>query len=343
MTGKRRARILLGGGVLLLAASIAFAATRVRFLQGSSDPRAMAGKRAPEFTGIDRWLNSPPLTLSSLRGKVVWIDFWTYSCINCIRTLPHLREVYARYRPYGLEVVGVHSPEFSFEKDARNVAAAVERYRLAYPVAMDNDMKTWRAYRNAYWPRVYLLDATGRIRFDHAGEGGEQDLQTVVRQLLTEAGARTLPAPIDFAATGPNASITPEIYAGYERGGAQGALANVEGYSPDADVTYKPVSDAEVERAGTGGAFFCEGTWRNAPEYMESRTDGARIRLAYSAQKVFMVAAPSGAPVRAVAGARALDVARSDLYELVSLARPESHILTLTVPKGFRLYTFTFG
>ena len=348
MPRNRTAIILIA--VLLFGGAIAFTATRVRSLQGNLGTGPASGMPAPEFTGISTWINSKPLTLADLRGKVVWIDFWTFSCINCIRTLPAVRALYDRYHAYGFEVVGVHSPEFGFEKSAPNVRAAVERNMLRYPNAMDNDMATWRAYHNQYWPRVYLLDAKGKIRFDHIGEGGEDELQTQVRALLRETSA-TLPPRVDLTADLPSAHITPEIYAGFERGSQQGSLANPEGYQPSVIVNYKPVSASAVTAAGVDGAFFLEGKWSASGEYVQAAEDGARIVLHFFARKVFFVAAPSGAPARAhlsvdgttPATGGDLVVNRDDLFSALALPQASEHVLTITASKGFRLYTFTFG
>ena len=169
MTPKKRLQLWIAIGVVVLAGAVSVAAVRLSSLQGSL-PAQTVRKPAPEFIGINSWLNSPPLTLKQLRGKVVWIDFWTYSCINCIRTLPDVRAFYARYHQAGLEIVGVHSPEFSFEKNVTNIKAAITRYHLPYPIAVDNQMATWNAYHNDSWPHVYLIDQTGKIAFEYSGE-----------------------------------------------------------------------------------------------------------------------------------------------------------------------------
>src|SRR5271157_1550955 len=148
---------------------------------------------APEFTGIDHWLNSKPLTLADLRGKVVLVDFWTYSCINCIRTLPYVEGWYEKYASDGFVVVGVHAPEFAFEHDTGNVSAAIARYGITYPVAQDNEFATWSAYSNEYWPADYLIDATGHIRAEHFGEGDYDGTEADIRALLQQAGRSALP------------------------------------------------------------------------------------------------------------------------------------------------------
>jgi cytochrome c biogenesis protein CcdA/thiol-disulfide isomerase/thioredoxin len=145
------------------------------------------GENAPEFMGVETWLNVPgPLAMSALKGKVVLIDFWTYSCINCIRTLPHIQKLHERYASQGLVVIGVHTPEFSFERSASNVRDAMARFGLTYPVALDNRYQTWEIYRNNYWPAQYIIDRKGRIVFQHAGEGQQEEIENRVRQALSE-------------------------------------------------------------------------------------------------------------------------------------------------------------
>lgn len=145
---------------------------------------------APEFAGIDHWLNSPPLTMQDLRGKVVLVDFWTYSCINCVNTLPYVKKWYDKYKDQGLVVVGVHTPEFPFEKSTANVEAALKRFGIRYPVAQDNAYGTWSAYRNQYWPATYLIDANGRIVYQHYGEGRYEETEAAIQRLLAERKAK---------------------------------------------------------------------------------------------------------------------------------------------------------
>ena len=344
-------------GFVILGIAIVIAAFRLDVLQGKPPAGSVRSDPAPEFAGIAGWLNSEPLTLRRLRGRVVLIDFWAYSCVNCVRTFPALRKLYATYRPFGLEIVGVHAPEFDFEKRAVNVEDAIRRNQLSWPVALDNDMATWRAYDNHWWPHVYLVDARGTIRFDHIGEGGDDLIQTRLRSLLTETGAR-LPAPVDLAEKSLTAHMTPEIYAGFDRGSVNRTIGNREGYRRDQVVDYARVADDAIRAAGPGGTLFLEGRWRATDEYLEAAEDGARIVLPFFARDVFFVAAaPSPADVRllldgrtveaadlgADAGDGVVHVSRSDLYRLIALDRADLHTLTLTAEKGFRLYTFTFG
>ncbi|TQF31459.1 thioredoxin family protein [Bradyrhizobium sp. UNPA324] len=145
---------------------------------------AASQQSAPDFAGINTWFNSKPLSLTELRGKVVLVDFWTYGCVNCVNTLPHVTELYAKYRDKGLVVVGVHTPEFPFERSASNVQAALKRHGITYPVAQDNDSRTWSAYRNQYWPAQYIIDQSGKIVFQHAGEGSYDEIDRTVAKLL---------------------------------------------------------------------------------------------------------------------------------------------------------------
>src|SRR3989442_1503728 len=189
-------------------------------------PAAAQGSRlpdlgkAPEFVGISHWLNTPgerPLALGSLRGKVVLVDFWTYSCINCIRTLPHLRAWYAAYHKDGLEIVGVHTPEFAFEHVLSNVRGAAHRLGVSWPVALDNDYKTWTAYSNEYWPAEYLIDKTGRVRHVHFGEGEYGASEQSIRRLLAESGVSVPKRTSALSDRTPNEVTTPETYLGYDR------------------------------------------------------------------------------------------------------------------------------
>ena len=175
---------------------------------------------APEIADTQRWWNTPgdrPLTLRSLRGRVVLIDFWTYSCINCLRTLPALRAWDARYRRDGLTIIGMHAPEFPFERDAGNVGQAIERNGLRYPVAQDNDFANWSAYGNQYWPAKYLIDARGRVRYVHFGEGSYDRTEHAIRALLEEAGRGRLGSMAAARVETPHGVQTPESYLGAER------------------------------------------------------------------------------------------------------------------------------
>ena len=179
---------------------------------------------APAFTDNQDWFNTPgdkPLTLAGLRGHVVLVDFWTYTCINCIRTLPYLKRMYATYHRYGLDIVGVETPEFTFEQEASNVRQAISTDGIKYPVVQDNRYGTWNAYHNQYWPAEYFIDAQGKIRHIKFGEGDYEQDEAVIRQLLFEAGARHLPPPVTPGAIVPSKGLaTPETYIDPERASA---------------------------------------------------------------------------------------------------------------------------
>ena len=305
--------------------------------------------RAPDFTGNDRWFNSKPLTLDALHGRVVLVDFWTYTCINCIRTLPYLRAWDAAYRSRGLTIVGVHTPEFSFERDAGNVKDAIAQNKLRYPVAQDNGYATWNAWGNQYWPAKYLIDAKGRVRYVHFGEGDDDKTEAAIRSLLAEAGAERLGGDAKVGATEtPGSEATPETYLGSRR-----AAGWVPGKPKDGTRTYTPPGKLAESRFALGGR------WRVDPESAEA-VSGATLQANVVGKAVFLVLSSrddkprdiqvelDGRPIRAaqagedVHGGR-VTVRRQRLYRLVSLPETERHRLTLRFAPGVAGYAFTFG
>ncbi len=247
---------------------------------------------APEFQGIEAWLNSPPLTLESLRGKVVLVDFWTYSCINCLRTLPYLKSWDEKYRDKGLVIIGIHTPEFQFEHDQSNVRMAVAKYGLKYPIALDNGYQTWTAFQNHFWPHKYLMDQDGVIRHEQIGEGGYQETEAMIQKLLNERGAKA-----EMAATMiPESEIeshkigTSEIYFGLEKSEYQG---NEERTVLNKVVTYKPPRAIQENR------YYLVGPWmvgQESARFIGGAEGG--ILLRYTARSVNMVAgAIGGQPV----------------------------------------------
>jgi cytochrome c biogenesis protein CcdA/thiol-disulfide isomerase/thioredoxin len=286
--------------------------------------------RAPEITGTQRWFNTRggrPLALAGLRGRVVLVDFWTYSCINCLRTLPYLRAWDARYRRAGLTIVGVHAPEFPFERDAGNVARAVRANRLRYPVAQDNDFATWDAYGNRFWPAKYLIDARGRVRYTHFGEGAYAGTERAIRALLREAGRGRLGAGARARTDGALPGATPETYLGADRAErvVRGAAA----------------ADPPLHHVGM------QGRWRVEPDRAVAER-GARLNLRFAAQRVYLVLGSHGGlrRVRILLDGRrrrTVRVRSHRLYELVRLARAGTHVLTLKPDPGTEAYAFTFG
>ena len=304
---------------------------------------------APEFTGIDHWLNSKPLTLADLRGKVVLVDFWTYSCINCIRTLPYVEGWYQKYASDGLIVVGVHSPEFAFEHDTGNVSAAIARFGITYPVAQDNEFSTWNAYSNEYWPADYLIDASGHIRAEHFGEGDYDGTEADIRALLQEAGKSALPSQTAEPAGAPIAgSQSPETYLGSAR---QSDFAGA--YPGDGTHAFQLPSKLDLNSWGLGG------TWDVASQYITATQAGDKLEFSFQARDVYLVMSAPGsvtahvtiggvtAPAQGtedVSASGELTVSSARLYHLVHLPASAQATLTITFDApGTQAYAFTFG
>ncbi|WP_312704390.1 redoxin family protein, partial [Stenotrophomonas lactitubi] len=254
----------------------------------------------PSLSGATGWLNSPPLSAEQLRGKVVLIDFWTYSCINCLRAMPFVHEWAQRYRDHGLVVVGVHTPEFAFERDPRNVMKAVQQLKVEYPVALDNQYSIWRAFNNRYWPAHYFIDAQGNIRGHQFGEGNYAHSEQVIRRLLVEAGQTDLPPPADPAAADLQGVATqadmgnlrsPETYLGHARAEQ---FASPGGQRADAAFGYALPSTLALNQWGLSGQ------WRVNDEAAQLRQAGGRIAFQFHARDLHLVLAPGedGAPVR---------------------------------------------
>jgi thiol-disulfide isomerase/thioredoxin len=270
------------------------------------------------------------LTMKGLRGRVVLIDFWTYSCINCLRTLPHVREWDSRYRDAGLTIVGVHTPEFAFERVASNVRENVKKLELHYPVALDNDFGTWEAWHNQYWPAKYLIDRNGHVRYYHFGEGEYAATEEAIRTLL---GAEAPPAS-NLADDGPHGELTPESYLGFARIARNGgdAVAN------DAEHTYRlPAMLADNELAFGG-------SWRVERERAIAGR-AARLRLDYRARNVYLVLTGTGSVRVLVDGKpeRTVRVTGDRLYALVERPKIGDHLLELRFSPGVAGYAFTFG
>jgi cytochrome c biogenesis protein CcdA/thiol-disulfide isomerase/thioredoxin len=289
--------------------------------------------QAPEFTGIYHWLNSSPLTIKGLKGKVVLVDFWTYSCINCIRTLPYVTRWYDTYKNQGLVIVGVHTPEFSFEKNTNNVADAIHRFNIHYPVAQDNEYATWNAYNNKYWPAEYLIDKNGNIVYEHSGEGNYDHTENTIRELLgigVNPNART-------STLGDIQS--PEMYFGTDR---------LEYLTPD----QSPSASAKRYKLSSQLAlnnFALEGTWRFANDHMVLLRSNGLIKLHFSSGKLFIVADSRGKPTTLkirVDGKQRPDVTvgTSQLYTLFDSDDYSDHTAEIQIPDaGFEAFTFTFG
>jgi len=318
---------------------------------------------APEFKGITSYINTNGTKLSDLKGKVVLVDFWTYSCINCIRTLPYLVDWNQKYSDKGLVIVGIHSPEFEFEKNIDNVKQAVARFGIKYPVLLDNDHGTWNAYQNNYWPRKYLVDSEGYIRYDHIGEGGYAETENAIRNLLAERsnqqGLETsnlnqtkLIVP-KMPSVDLNQIKTPELYFGYQY--ARSQLGNIEGFNPEKTVNYTiPSSNLDTN------VIYLQGLWKNNPDNMELVGPDGKITLVYSAKSVNIVAGGKGhVTVREydngvqtnnsskgndtdAEGKLSIDGQR--LYNIADNTNYGNHHIEIDARgPGFKIYTFTFG
>jgi cytochrome c biogenesis protein CcdA/thiol-disulfide isomerase/thioredoxin len=285
---------------------------------------------APPLHPDGVWINSRPLTLAQLRGKVVLVDFWTYSCINCLRTLPHLKAWYAAYHHKGLVIVGVHTPEFAFEHVASNVRAAVKRLGIAYPVVQDNRYKTWDSYANEYWPAEYLIDRAGHVRHTHFGEGEYGHTEQLIRQLLGANG----PAARRIADATPRELLTPETYLGYAR------LQNYVGSRvvPNAFAPYRyahSLADSDLSYSGT---------WKVGGEKIVAGP-GAGLRLHFHAQNVYIVLGGRGT-VRATIDGKPAGTLHVDAYRLYTVRASHTTAdatLQLDFSSGVQAYSFTFG
>lgn len=314
----------------------------------------------PPLSGATRWLNSPPLTPQALKGKVVLVDFWTYSCINCLRALPYVKAWADRYRDQGLVVIGVHTPEFAFEKDVGNVRKATDELGVTYPVAIDNDYAVWRAFDNHYWPAHYFIDAEGRIRHHHFGEGDYDGSERVIRQLLAEAGGKAMPADlVSVDAAGAQAAAdwaevaSPETYVGY---GRARNFVSPGGAVPDTARAYEPGRPALNE-------WGLSGNWTVGAERATLNAAGGGIVYRFHARDLHLVLgpAPDGRPVRftvtvdgeAPGGSHGADtdaagngtVTGQRLYQLVRQSGPvEDRTFEIRfLDPGAEAYAFTFG
>lgn len=303
---------------------------------------------APDFAGGTKWFNSEPLTIVELRGKVVVVDFWTYTCINCIRTLPYLKEWHRKYRDKGLTIIGVHTPEFEFEKDPKNVEQAIKDFGIEYPVVQDNEYLIWKAYENHYWPAKYFVDKDGRIRNSHFGEGAYKESEKLIQKLLTEAGSQAKEALIS-ASPPSSGARTPETYLGYRR---MANFASPEGVRQDRIATYTIPTGLPVRTFAYGGK------WHIGPEFAVAK-ERATLSFRFEAKEVYLVMRPQAdtGRVRILlddnlveskhAGEDVQDsfvtVRKDRMYRLIRLPRTGLHTLTLELDEGIEVYAFTFG
>ena len=313
--------------------------------------------KAPDLVGISGYVNTNPEDLkNAMKNKVVLYDFWTYSCINCIRTLPYITAWNEKYADKGLLIIGVHSPEFEFEKDISNVKMAVEKYGIKYPNVLDNDHKTWSAFGNQYWPREYITDYQGYIRHDHIGEGNYDETEKVIQQLLDERGQHL---GLNVVADQPLVNIpehqfssfqTPELYFGYDFAQGRNYLGNSEGFNPGQTITYSLPDKQNIDH------YYLEGKWQNLSDSMKLVSDNGKIVLSYSAKSVHIVAANESTLQILLDGDSikpqdsgddvqngTVHIFENRLYNIVSTSQAGQHTLTILAKPAFQMFTFTFG
>ena len=316
-------------------------------------------KKAPNLVGISHYLNTSPEELTrEIKDSVVLYDIWTYSCINCIRTLPYITSWNEKYSDQGLLIVGIHSPEFEFEKNPENVKIAIEKYGINYPVVLDNDMKTWKAFENNYWPRKYIADHQGNLRYDHIGEGGYQETEKIIQQLLDE---RANAMGIKVSSTIPLVSIeefehtlfrTPELYFGYKFAQNRNQLGSQEGFQPGKTITYAEPKNIELNK------FYPIGNWKNHDDSMELTTSKGSIKLSFNAKEVNIVTENNaqleifldGIPLTEkfagsdIISGNQLIVSDPGMYNIINSDTSISHIMEIQINgEGFQAFTFTFG
>ncbi len=327
-------------------------------------PQEQAPVRAPEFPQNVNWIQGGPKTMAELKGQAVLIDFWDYTCVNCINTLPYVKEWHKRYAEAGLTIVGVHAPEFSFAHNGDHVRAAIAEHGLEYPIVQDNEYAIWQAYANRYWPAHYLINHEGYLKYYHFGDGAyretEEAIQAVLKDAFPEAVLPALMEPVrDIDASGAACyRVTPELYLGYQRG----RIGNVAGIVPDRPATYKDV-DKHAE-----GHFFLEGDWQLGQE-SSARPVGAagesKLHVRYMAKELNLVMTPpltgdeatvelfqngsplaaedAGSDVQMEDGKAVVKVGRPGLYRLVNNREIDTYELTLsTTSDGLAMYAFTF-
>ena len=327
--------------------------------QGSAGPTTNLPNygKAPDFQGIQGWINSPPLSISQLKGKVVLVDFWTYSCINCNRTIQYLNAWYSEYGNEGLVIVGVHTPEFQFERNYSNVLAATQAFGIRYPVALDSNSATWNAYHNEYWPAEYLIDANGSIRHREFGEGNYNETENAIRTLLTSAGYSLSSANAVSSVGGTSVNFsqigTPELYVGYAT--ARAPIGNFQGFYPDQVVNYTLPSSLQEN------TVYFSGGWYNAEDSMVASGSGSKVFLIYDAKVVNIVAQGNssvtsvmldvknltssyvGSDLRLEGGVATGTIGMARLYNIIDGPSYGVHELEIEASPGFRLFTFTFG
>ena len=357
MNAEIKTGIIFGG---LIAAGVVFLAILFIGLDESVSIIQDSGiKKAPNLVGISDYLNTTPEKLSKdMENKVILYDIWTYSCVNCIRTLPYITAWDEKYTDQGLLIIGIHSPEFEFEKNAENVQVAIEKYGIDYPVVLDNDMKTWKAFENNYWPRKYIADHQGNLRYDHIGEGGYKETEKIIQQLLEE---RSKAMKIEAMSSTSLVSIeefehtlfrSPELYFGYKFAQNRNQLGSEEGFQHGKIVKYHEPNNIKLNK------FYPVGNWNNLEDSMELTETNGSIKVSYTAKEVNIVTENyaeleifiDGIPLTKehqgtdIVEGNKLKVVNPGMYNIVSDETSSTHIMEIKIQgEGFRIFTFTFG
>jgi len=357
MNAEIKTGIIFGG---IIATGVVFLTILFIGLDESASINQDSGiKKAPNLVGIAHYLNTSSEELTKkMENKVILYDIWTYSCINCIRTLPFITSWDEKYSDQGLLIIGIHSPEFEFEKDPQNVKIAIEKYGITYPVLMDNNMETWKAFENNYWPRKYIADHEGNLRYDHIGEGSYQETEKVIQQLLDERAKE-----MGFEITSENKLVgikefqhtkfrTPELYFGYKFAQSRNQLGSDEGFQPERIVKYSEPNNIELNK------FYPIGNWKNHEDSMELTESTGLIKLLFNAKEVNIVTENNaqlkifldGIPLTEkhagldITSGNELIVSDARMYNIINSKISMSHSMEIKIQGiGLQVFTFTFG
>ncbi|QUC65402.1 redoxin domain-containing protein [Nitrosopumilus sp. K4] len=332
-------------------------ATIIENLDGTIDKSGF--KKAPDLVGIAHYLNTTPEKLKEqMKDKVILYDIWTYSCINCVRTLPYITAWNEKYSDEGLLIIGIHSPEFEFEKDPNNVKMAIDKHGISYPVVMDNEMETWKAFENRYWPRKYIADHEGYIRYDHIGEGAYQETEKIIQELLEERAQSlgmqiaTDKALVNIEEFEHTIFRTPELYFGYKFAQGRNQLGSGEGFVKEQTVSYNEPEKIDLHK------FYPIGDWKNLQDSMELVSETGSIKLQFNAKQVNIVTAnygeleifldgkplPSQHAGKDMQTGNKITVSEPGLYNIIESNDSSTHVLEIKVRSpGFQIFTFTFG
>ena len=310
-------------------------------------------KKSPNLKGMTGLINTSEKELEELiHGNVVLYDFWTYSCINCIRTLPYITAWDEKYRDQGLVIIGVHTPEFEFEKKYNNVLTAVKKFGVDYPVVLDNNKEIWDSFENRYWPRKYIADNEGYIRFDHIGEGAYKETELIIQKLLQENNTKVNTTDTVKIEEYKHSTLrTPELYFGYEFASGRNQLGNTEGFQKDAIIDYK------LPKEFVKHYFYLDGTWKNNKDGMKLISDTGKIILEYNAKQVNIVATgnaeleiliDNNEIIKQISGGDIVNgkimISEPRLYNIIESLEGETHTMTIKITgSDFEIFTFTFG